>query len=430
MKKKHLFCTCVVAFSCVLFLWSCVPDGRHGHVNPNDTNCVDTNFYNESTSINDNYYSSIPYVKIFVENSGSMFGYVKGYTEFKDVVSKIVYDDDFIKENVSRSYYFINGVDGIPNKHFSDGQSFIESLNEGKMSSGNYKTSDLNCMLKTMLAGANGDTVTILISDGIYDIGSNNLSGLKSKGQATKSTFMEMLKMNESIQTMVIKMVSSFDGKYCYATNSSSSYICKPRPYYIWIFGKADVLNKYFPDEKNSRWPGFSNSARFQTIQQSNLPFVISGDGQKGAFRIHGDNVLSKCKTHHNDFAFSIIVDYGALPYSDDFLKDISNYSCDNDFRITKIAKANDKSIVSAGVSTYKRPFVITVQTNRKPLGSLNIKLNNNIPTWIKATNTDDEENIDSEHTFGFGTLMDGVVNAYSAMSATSPATFSVIFKK
>jgi len=372
--------------------------------------------------------SNKPSVSIYVENSGSMYGYVKGYTDFIDVVNKLVYDDDFVKESVNRKFYFINGDGQKPNKTFSDGQAFLGSMNEKGMKSGNYLTSDLNGMLKSLLAGANGDTVTILISDGIYDIGCDNLTKLKSKGQATKSTFIEMLKKNESIQTMVIKMVSSFDGKYCYATNSSSRYIHnQPRPYYIWIFGKGELLKKYFSDEKISKWPGYKNHARFQTIQKS---FVISGEGRKGEFRNHGKNVLSKCKTHHNVFAFSIIVDYETLPYSDDYLSDTNNYSCDNNFDITSITKANDISTVSAGVCHYKRPFIITVQTNRKPLGSVNIKLNNNIPAWIMATNADDEKNIDSEHTFGFATLMDGVVNAYSAMSATCPASFSVIFNK
>lgn len=428
MKKSILAYYLTISIFSILILPSCNNDENH-HRSKIDTISDDTiNSIEVSTSMSATDFS--PYVKVFVENSGSMFGYVRDYNDFSKVVSSIIFDNDFIKEDVHEVYYFINGDGKIPNREFKDGQNFIESITERGMKSGNFSTSDLNGMLKTMLSGANGDTITILISDGIYDIGSDNLTKLKSKGEATKYTFMERLKKNKNIQTMVIKLVSPFNGNYCYATKKSSVYIPNHlRPYYIWIFGKGEFLKKYFPDEKITKWSGYRNSARFQAIKESELPFVISGEGKRGEFRKHGTNVLSKCKTHHNVFAFSIIVDYGTLPYSDDYLSDINNYSCDNNFGISSIRKANDISTVSAGVSHYKRPFIITVQTNRKPLGSVTIKLNNIIPTWIKATSADDEKNIDSEHTFGFTTLMDGVVNAYSAMSATCPASFSVIFK-
>lgn len=427
MRRVHIFFNSLSIFFFLSLLCSCV--NNHNDLGDSDDSVDNSNISTEV--IYDTINRTSPYVKLFVENSGSMFGYVREYNDFSKVVNSIINDNDFIKEDVQRVYYFINGDGKTPNRVFTDGQKFIESMTEGGMKNGDYKTSNLNGMLKTMLSGANGDTITILISDGIYDIGSDNLTKLKTKGEATKSTFMERLKNDKYIQTMVIKMVSPFNGNYCYATKKSSVNIPNHlRPYYIWIFGKGELLKKYFPDEKITKWSGYRNSARFQAIQESELPFVISGEGRKGEFRNHGKNVLSKCKTHQNVFAFSIIVEYGTLPYSDDYLSDVNNYTCDNNFSITSIINANDNSKVSAGVSHYQRPFIITAQTNRKPLGELNIKLNNNIPAWIKATNADDEVNIDSEHTFGFGTLMNGVVNAYSAMSATSPATFSVIFKK
>ena len=227
MKKTYYFITRLSAISLLLILLSCKNENHQGPVI--DTNCGDTNNPIE-VSIIENATEFFPYVKIFVENSGSMFGYVRDYSDFTDVVSKIIYDDDFIKEGVSRSFYFINGDGQKPNKTFSDGQVFLDSMNEKGMKSGNYLTSDLNGMLKSMLAGANGDTITILISDGIYDIGSDNLTKLKSKGEATKSTFMERLKKNKYNQTMVIKLVSPFNGNYCYATKKSSVNISNKSP--------------------------------------------------------------------------------------------------------------------------------------------------------------------------------------------------------
>ena len=101
-------------------------------------------------------------------------------------------------------------------------------------------------MLNTMLTNANGDTVVIFISDGIYDVGSNNYDALKALGDNTRETVRMKLRKNDATQAVVIKMQSQFDGNYCYATKNSSKYYNDKRPYYIWILGKGELLNKYF----------------------------------------------------------------------------------------------------------------------------------------------------------------------------------------
>ena len=128
--------------------------------------------------------------------------------------------------------------------------------------------------------------------------------------------------------------------------------INQKRPYYIWIFGKQQLLNRYFPDKKIcSSWPGYINYARLQVTKNSNIPFKISGDGITGRCRIH-DKELHNCKTHKNAFGFSIIVDYSSLVFSDDYLMNIKNYTINNFFKIETIKKADSKATISNGCNT------------------------------------------------------------------------------
>ncbi len=416
MEKKLYFIAVVSITSLLLSLMGCKP-------NPREDN-EDTVVEEETIALTAN-----PYVKLYVENSGSMFGYVASSTEFKDVIRKIIHDKDF--DYIDMGFNFINGDGEHASKHFKDKDEFETSLSKSGMKVGNTKTSDISGMLNTMLTGANGDTITILVSDGIYDIGSNNYDALRSKGDKTRETVRRRLYENKGVQTMVVKMQSHFDGSYCYATKSGSLYVNDKRPYYIWIFGNGELLNEYFPDDKVSMWSGYNNHARLQVTGNSHIPAIISSDNSIGKYRPSpkGELVMEGCKALHGAFAFSIIVDYETLAYSDDYLMDINNYICDNEFRITNICKASEESITAAGVTGYKKPFIITLETNGTPRGKLNIELKNNKPAWIDITNADNENQIDTEHTFGFSTLMEGIIGAYTDISVSCPATFSIILK-
>ena len=421
MKKKFRLVAALLSLSLTSCLWACQSDNHAGQ--ESDT-IIDDSIVMPAECEQ----ASSPYIKLYVENSGSMFGYVSSSTEFKSVIGKIIHDKDFDFMEISLN--FINGDGKSACKSFKNKTEFERSLSRTGMKVGDTKTSDLNEMLNTMLTNANGDTVVIFISDGIYDVGSNNYDALKALGDNTRETVRMKLRKNDATQAVVIKMQSQFDGNYCYATKNSSKYYNDKRPYYIWILGKGELLNKYFFDDKISKWPGYKNHSRLQVTKNLSIPFKLSSENQKGSARIRGNNTLEGCSPRHNTFAFSIIVDYKNLAFSDEYLADISNYDCDNNFNISQIYKASKQAKIAAGVNEYKRPFVITFETGRKPMGTLNIKLYNKKSAWIDASNADDENVIDSDHTFGFSTLMEGIVGAYTDLSDNCSAKFTVIFKK
>lgn len=425
MKKIFRLVAVLFILSLTCCLWAC-NDNHSGE--KGDSIEGDSIIEEEYDGPAESVHELSPYIKLYVENSGSMFGYVSSSTEFKAAIGKIVHDKDF--DFIDMGFNFINGDGKTASKSFNDKRVFEHSLSRAGMKVGDTKTSDLNEMLNTMLTNANDDTVVVFISDGIYDVGSNNYDALKALGDNTRETVRKTLRKNNAIQAVVIKMQSQFDGNYCYATKNDSKYYNDKRPYFIWIFGKGELLNKYFSDDKISKWPGYKNHARLQVTKNLSIPFKLSPENQKGSARIRGNNTLVGCSPRHNMFAFSIIVDYNNLAFSDEYLADVFNYNCDNNFSISQINKASKQVQTAAGVNEYKRPFVITFETGRKPMGTLSIKLNNKKSAWIDASNADDENVIDSDHTFGFSTLMEGIVGAYTDLSDNCSAEFTVIFKK
>lgn len=371
-------------------------------------------------------------IKMYVENSGSIFGYVNGATEYVDALTEIAQLPDFVTQKIPVDISFVNGANPITITHL--GNTFGNKLNPKGMNVGNTKLSDLNTMFDTILAEAKNDIITILVSDAIYDIGTNSLSALITKGKDTRTAFLQRLSdPTANLQTLLVKMSSLFNGTYYYATKKGSVNISQQRPYYIWVIGNSEMVNAYFNDRMLKTLDGYQNHVRYVKVENNKLPFVI--DPITSTVKIdHRDSHTLKPKPIHGHFDLAIIVDFDNLHYSDAYLMDINNYSCDYNFTISSISLASRNQTTSAGVNNYKRPFLIKLSTNQNPQllrGILTLKLRNTQPGWIVESNASNEDNIDTITTYGFSTLTKGIREAYEhpAVSDSIPAVFEIKFK-
>lgn len=55
--------------------------------------------------------NEIQNITFFIENSGSLKGYVEGSTQYVDVLTNIANHPDFISDNASRSFFISSGTD-------------------------------------------------------------------------------------------------------------------------------------------------------------------------------------------------------------------------------------------------------------------------------------------------------------------------------
>ncbi len=209
-----------------LFLISC---GRGTEVKPEISKIkIDSN----TTNINIIRRDTVGKVIVYLENSKSMFGYVNGFTQYVDVVSELSEKPMFVAEKIKREFYLINGIQLKINKLGDDPTALKSKLNKVGFNAGDITKSNLNEMFQVALDKAQGDTISLLISDGIYDIGQpGSLNTLPIEGRGTRTKFINRLQSGD-LQTLLIKIVSKFNGDYFYSSKHGKVPIAQSRPFY------------------------------------------------------------------------------------------------------------------------------------------------------------------------------------------------------
>ncbi|NPA44093.1 MAG: hypothetical protein GXO49_01015 [Chlorobi bacterium] len=381
-------------------------------------------------------------VYFYIENSASIFGYINGFTDYIDVVNELAAMPKFEENNIEREYYFINGRKDLKVNYIGsskEGNILVDKFNKSKnaYNSGDVSASDLNTMFQLALQKASDNDISILISDGIYDIKDKRApkAALVTEGKNTRTQFINRLSQGD-LQTILVKLQSDFNGKYYFVTKYNAKgrqkyiKIKQKRPYYIWIFGKSELLNEYFTDEYLSSLKGFNDLVRFLKNEKTNIPYEISNKENIGRFDFDRDNpkMLKNVSFNERDniFQFSFKVDYSTLPFPNEYFTNVENYECigTGKYNVKKIVNINDK----------KYTHLITVYTKTSPYGKLSVNLKNVLPDWIEKTSTleENETKVDESTTFGFKFLIDGISEAYIYMNKGNKyiATFEFILTK
>ncbi len=363
-------------------------------------------------------------VTFFIENSGSMYGYVSKPNNYKNTIVALSYYSEF--DNAKKEFYFINGKNNTLKKtvisinHIGNDPEVIKNnLNQSSYKKyGDPNNSDLTWMFEKALSSAKGGEISILISDCIYDVGeeSDPLTALKIETEKTKQVFRDRLS-SENIQTIIIKAESQFDGNYCFASKKGNESINQKRPYYIIIFGDSKLLNKHFTEDNISKnIAGYVYMARFMKIDNLKIPYQATNQNSKGIFKFDKSNknklINAEKDRNGQGFQFSIAVDFSDLPFPDNYYKTKENYKLNNNYKIIDIETLSNNI---PGVTNFVPSHLITISTSSNPNGNIELVLQYNIPTWLTQTNSDDENNIkdDSTHTFGFKNLTEAITEAY-----------------
>lgn len=368
-------------------------------------------------------------VTFYLENSESMFGYVSGITSYVDVVSELAEKPDFVKEDIVREFFFINGTEPLLTPIGDDPVVLKKKLNTAGFRCGDITRSNLNGMFQTALGTAGGGTISILISDGIYDIGDGGMNSLVTSGKETRSRFIKRLQSGD-LQTIMVKLTSEFRGNYFYASRKGKVNLNSERPYYIWIFGESHLLGKYFPDSYISgELTGYETLARFLKPGSGSLPWQVVSDHSIGTYRFDHKvkNRLIDAKTDRNGrgFQLTMAVDFSSLPFPDSYYLTAGNYVTSGNYEVSGIQKPAKKIHGLSFMPTH----LVSVKTMKNPAGKLTVSLASRVPSWIGETDAGDEEAIatDTSRTFGFRYLTDAITDAYRSMSEDKHlATFTV----
>lgn len=338
-----------------------------------------------------NMKTSKPVIRIYMENSGSMNGYVTTNSEFKDALGRFIAKTNGYYEDTR--LYFIN--DNIYQtdicKNLDD---FVLNLNPETMHVGNTEYTDINDIFKMILARTSEDTVSVLVSDCVYAVqNAGNL--LAAASSSTTGAFMKAIRKaqdkKKDFAVIIMKCSSKFVGRW-YGGNKPFDANTE-RPYYIIIMGNkeqvADMNNHLELENTPTGIPGLkykymlSTESCWDLNEQTARVFT---NGFTNAMRIKpahdGLNIkritVDKEKTSLR-FAFGLGVDN--LFADKTYLLDKKNYEVEPKGYV--VADVTDQAKFTE-CDFFRHPICVQIKTNGQNFSpEITLRLKNKIPTWV-----------------------------------------------
>lgn len=381
-------------------------------------------------------------IKLYIENSGSMFGYVQGRTQLKDMLQNLLVDLKYVYDEENIDIYFINNrihaspiTEGIVN--------FADKLSPNSIRIGETHSSDLNDIFRQITIETEDNSISILISDFIYSIHGEETVQLLGQQQAlTKNVFLTAYKNGQDLTTNVYQFFSDFQGQY-YDFNDKGAYLTGVRPYYLAVIGQQNIVN-LFADKigpKLNNYNGYANEylltaedfeVKDYTVLTSTLNFgrikPVRGTGVSGQVRQieieesgRGDSALQ----------IAIAVDLSALAITENYITDIVNYELSNEgFLLLEIGKIDGTDIIFSDgqkqqITVADQPHiafgpthVFVFKSSGEKMKNLSFNLKRNIPQWVINSSLIDDTDLISndtkqQKTFGLNYLINGITSGY-----------------
>lgn len=360
-------------------------------------------------------------VNVYLENSGSMNGYVDaGKTDFQHNVFN--YLDDVEQWFGSQLNLFFINSKIIPKGNILD--DFINKLTprDFRNAGGNTSTTDIADLFKQILEQSNDSTVSILISDFIFSPGTqNNPEAYLGEQQVKiKRAFEQYLNKNSELAVMVYQLYSNFKGTYYDYLNTPHHNYEGLRPYYIWVIChplkmasmRVAIPESSFLNRVENYWSITSFSP---TIEN----YAILPNPKKGSFNKLGKDGMNKMKKDaQGEFMFTIGANLGLLDLllGEKYLLDTDNYA-----RIINKQTTDEWyiSVVPNSIPTSPATHNISLSTKGSlPKGDFELAICRKKPKWADDFTDMDDRSLNESNqmkTYGLHYVFDGVVQAYSA---------------
>ena len=376
---------------------------------------------------------TLPTLKVYIENSDSMDGYISIGNDFKDSITNLIVR---LKSQSSKTEFnYINS--GIfPVKQSLEG--FIKDLSLSGTSSyyrnkSNTFGSDLNSLFKKIVNSLGRDEISVFITDGIYSVqeSSNIQNELLSSQNFTMNTFIEAIS-EKNISTVVLQYESMFEGSY-YDMRHAPHHIKSKKPFYVFIIGNKDVLDSLWMDKsteikKNHK---LKNYSFFQNIKTNTVNSMVLSNYKKTGSRKIIDRYRGIIKNislnTENLFQISLVADLHPYKGNDKLLDDTSNYNipkyCSLEIENFDFSNldSNDRVFLQKFTGTPSHIFTLLCNKNILAEEKLYISLIKQRSSWIKDLNQDSDIspfNWVEFKTFGLENLISGISDAYRELSS------------
>lgn len=373
-------------------------------------------------SVNDSiFYEKYPLkatrFNVFVESSASMDGYVKGNTNFKTTLHRLIGQvvADVLKDDRSISLNYINTQikkQRVTPKQFTQDLSPTSFRNAG----GSRANSDIIEIISNVVKSTKSGEFSMFVSDCVYSPESSNDIDKALKKQQTDmlNILKNKVKTDNDFGVVVYRLTSDFHGYY-YNKTDAEIMVNGVRPYFVWFFGNKSILadvcesiSEIMKEEKANFVAGISgyNYMPYRTIASDHSYHYLSAKSK--------DNSL---------FTFSFRADLSRLPFSKDYLLDKRNYVMGKDKYFIKKIEAIDPSDLKNKGCNYKYTICIKGRKNSMITPTtveISIKsMLSEVPQWVKLFDDPNGNDYNSGYdakkirTFGLRSLIEGIADFY-----------------
>ena len=398
--KKYL----IVLFSALLFLSACGNGRKRRNNDPPTESPVNTTIKEPEIK---------PIINVYIENSGSMDGYVQGgVTEFEDAIHNYLVDMKLSKITDSLNLFYINS-EIIPQG--SDVSAFIKDLTPAsfKAKGGNRGSTDIADVFKSVLSETDENGISIMVTDGIFSPGSGVAADPYLDLQQTeiKNTMGEYLELYPNTALLIYQLSSQFNGIF-YNREDYKIPINTQRPYYIWVIGDVKHINNLRSKVPDSKFKGGGVKNLFSiTNGNKNIDYAVKiGSGKFNLDKKSPKNTIRKLKKDSrgrtNKVRFSVNANLSGFLLDEAYLLDVSNYKPNNNNYELTINKASSNS--------HGYTHSIDLSSDNVHKGRVSIKLKSNIPQWVEDINDDDGSDHVEGKTYGIKHQVHGIYEAFT----------------
>lgn len=354
-------------------------------------------------------------INVYIENSGSMDGYVKGVSEFEQAVYNYLSDIKIAETADSLNLFYINSKiipQGSVTENTDVLRDFIEKLEPAtfKVKGGNRGTSDISDVLKTVMQDTKKNTISILVTDGIFSPGKGKDADqyLVNQQIGIKNSVSAFLGKEKDAAFIVYQLSSQFDGIY-YNKVDAKIPLKGQRPFYIWVIGNANnlsILRKAIPDNKFNG-SGVKNIFSIATGNRTVKYAINPSIGKFSKSRTNTNTTIEDLKkdSRTGKANFAINVDFSGLLLDDTYLMDANNYENNSKYKL-EVKKSSAKS---GGYS-----HILYLSADKVTKGTVSVKLKMSLPAWVESLNDIDGTTPLAEKTYGIKYQIGGVFEAFT----------------
>ena len=329
-------------------------------------------------------------LKVYLENSGSMDGFMVNGSEFKDAVYDFISEIGTCGVIDTTELYFINSQLIPFNKEVDD---YVLNMNPTSFKNlgGNRQNSDLADVITKVVSNSDDETVSMLISDFIWDVPVGSLDMNSSK---IRNAIKNQINAQKDFTVFIMQLKSRFNKVH--------------RPYYIWLFGcrtsLASILKKVQPQNIKH---GLKDDNVAVFSPEGEVNWQLASKKQSAEVKLSRDGTYN--------FSINVSLDNTLQP--NDFILSEDSYEFRRGERIElKGIVANTEN------NKYSHNLKLSVNKNFTT-GTYELALKTNgMPEWVKDSNTNNPN--DTAKTAGIQNLIQGVCDAYKDVKYVTSVVF------